>query len=112
MTSGIDGWTVGSGVSGVMTDGAGVAARRVGSFVHRPTRVEAVQYVEGSEVEVRRLLTQWLGLGVEMTPGLIWLPSSRGPKQVTYGDWLVRSETGEVWPIHDHTFRLSYASTL
>lgn len=90
-----------------MTEGA-EGSGRLARYVHRPTVVEAIQFAPSTVDEVRRVLTLWLGLGVEMTEGLIWLPSSRGPKQVTYGDWLVRSETGEVWPIHPHTFALSY----
>jgi hypothetical protein len=80
-------------------------------YTHRPTTVEAVQYLPATAADVRRILTDW---NVVWWPGAndeVRVATPQGTKPCWYGDWLVRGTVGEVWPIRDEVFQRSYAES-
>jgi hypothetical protein len=82
-----------------------------GWFVHRPTTVEAVQYLPTTARTIERLLRDW---GVAYWPGaddVLRIVTPQGSKPCWYGDWVVRGVVGECWPVKNEVFERSYMPT-
>jgi hypothetical protein len=80
-----------------------------GWYTHRPTSVEAIQYLPTTARDVRRLLTDWNTVWWAGANEELRVATPQGTKPVWYGDWVVRGTVGEVWPIREEVFQRSYA---
>lgn len=75
------------------------------TFVHLPTEVEAVQW-QGVREDVP---DSWLASGaLTFSNGTLVVLTGKGPADVNYGDYIVRSSWEEFWPIAEPKFLASY----
>ena len=87
------------------------SAVRADWYVHKPTRVEAMQYLPETTNAVFELLDSWDVVYFMGPPGLVHIGTPEGTKPLLYGSWVVRGTVGEVWPVRDDVFQRSYVES-
>lgn len=100
-------------------------AVRPGVFVHRPTRVRAMQLTAGTFQDLFAWMNSagayWWGASDDIAEIALWLDSAapgqdskirvrtpQGARKVLVGDWIVWGVGGVWYPVHDEVWQASY----